>query len=82
MEQFWGSFNNLTNIKEIENLQSKETIKKINLKGNKISDINNILEIIKPFTYLEEINLEDNLIKILDQNIIQGLKDRGVKIKI
>ena len=82
LEQFWGSFNNLTNIKEIENLQSKETIKKINLKGNKISDINNILEIIKPFTYLEEINLEDNLIKILDQNIIQGLKDRGVKIKI
>ena len=82
LEQFWASFNNLTNIKEIENLQSKETIKKINLKGNKISDINNILEIIKPFTYLEEINLEDNLIKILDQNIIQGLKDREVKIKI
>ena len=60
LEEFWASFNEITDLEEIENLQSKETIHLINLKGNKITDINNIFEILKPFKNLKEINLEDN----------------------
>ena len=83
LEKFWASFNNIMDLKEIENLQSKETIQLINLKENKISDINNIFEILNPFTNLEELNLEDNPINYINkQLLIEEFKAKGIKLII
>ena len=83
LEKFWASFNNITDLKEIENLQSKETIQLINLKENKISDINNIFEILNPFTNLKELNLEDNPINNINKQIlIEKFNDKGIKLKL
>jgi Leucine-rich repeat (LRR) protein len=82
LKEFWVSFNNIVDLKEIENLQSKETIKKIILKGNKISNIKNILDVVKNFKNLKEINLENNPIKLINDNILQKLKEKEVQLKM
>ena len=68
----------LTNINEIEYLQSKETIKKIVLKGNKINNIEDIVKIIHKFPKLEILNIKDNGIeKERIENVIKILKEKG-----
>ena len=57
---FWAINNNLTNYDDILNLPFKENINKINLKGNKINNIDNLLDFIKHFPNLEELILLDN----------------------
>lgn len=82
LKEFWVSFNNIVDLKEIENLQYKETIKRIILKGNKISNIENILDVVKNFKNLKEINLENNPIKLINDNILQKLKEKEIQLKI
>lgn len=84
LEEFIANFNQLTNLNEITyfNAEAKKSLKKIYLKGNKISNFDNIENIIKDFKKLEEINLEDNPINFNDyQEIIKKLENER-KIKI
>ena len=57
---FWAINNNLTNYDDILKLPFKEKINKINLKGNKINNIDNLLDFIKHFPNLKELILLDN----------------------
>lgn len=82
LEEFWASSNNITDLNEISLLQLKESIKKIDLKGNKITNIDNIIEIASQFKSLKEINLEDNQIEINNDSIIKELKAKGIQLKI
>ena len=50
----------LTNIREIEHLQGKQTIEKIVLKENDINNIEELKNIIEQFPKLKELNLENN----------------------
>ena len=82
LEEIWPSFNYLEDLKEIQYIQSKKTIKKISLKGNKIKNIDNILDIIKDFPSLREIILENNPINFIDENIKKKLKEKNIIFKI
>ena len=84
LKEFTANFNQITNLNEISdfNDKAKETLEKIFLKGNKISNFDNIENIIKDFKKLEEINLEDNPINFNNyQDIIKKIEtERGIKI--
>ena len=81
LEEIWPSFNNIEDWKEIENIQQREKIKKINLKGNKISNIDDILDIIKEFPNLKELILENNPINSVDEKIINQFKEKKIIFK-
>ena len=84
LEEFIANFNQLTNLNEISyfNAQAKQTLKRISLKGNKISNFDKIDIIIKNFKNLKEINLEDNPIDFKKyKELIEKLeKEKGIKI--
>ena len=82
LEEFWASSNNITDLNEISLLQLKESIKKIDLKGNKITNIDNIIEIASQFKSLKEINLEDNQLELNNDTIIKELKAKGIQLEI
>jgi len=60
LDEFWAISNNITDIKEITNIQGKEKIRKINLKQNKISNFQDLFEIVHYFPSLKELVLVDN----------------------
>lgn len=60
LDEFWAISNNITDIKEITNIQGKEKIRKINLKQNKISNLQDLFEIVHYFPSLKELVLVDN----------------------
>ena len=57
---FWAINNNLSNYNDILYLPFKEKIEIINLKGNKIKKIDDLLEFIKHFKSLKKLVLVDN----------------------
>jgi len=63
----------LTNIREIEHLQGKETIEKIVLKENNINNIEELKNIIGKFPKLKELNLENN--EIIESKIKRVLEE-------
>lgn len=84
LEQFYSSYNKINNINDISYFckKAKKTLNLISLKGNCISNIDNIEIIIKDFENLKAINLEDNPINIDKYKIlIEKIgKERGIKI--
>ena len=74
----------LTDIKDINYIQGKETIKKIVLKQNRINNIEELVNIISSFPNLNLLNLEDNKIdKKKIEKIINQIKLKGFeKLKI
>lgn len=64
LKKFWSIQNSLTNIEQLNYLKDIKTLENINLKNNKITDINNLLKIIKNFPNLQELNLQGNNIDI------------------
>ena len=58
--EFWAISNNITDIKEITNINNKENLWKINLKQNKIKNFNELFNIIEDFPNLKILNLTDN----------------------
>ena len=60
LDEFWAISNKITDIKEIMNIQGKENIWKINLKQNKISNFQELFQIVNNFPNLKELGLVDN----------------------
>ena len=58
--EFWAISNNITDIKEIMNINNKENLWKINLKQNKINNFKELLDIIDYFPNLRILNLTGN----------------------
>ena len=61
--EFWAVSNEICDIREIMYIQNKDNLKIINLKENKISNFNELLDIIKDFPKLEQLNVSYNGIK-------------------
>ena len=77
LKSIWAIYNNLTDYNDIKKIQYKEKITNINLKGNKIQNIDNILEFISYFPCLKRINLDENKINLEDiknKKIIEEVK--------
>ena len=68
LKSFWAINNNLTDYNDLKQLKYKENITNINLKGNKIKNIDNILDFISNFPSLKRINLSENKINLEDLN--------------
>ena len=82
---FWAINNKLTNYNDILELPFKEEIEKINLKGNKINNIDNLLDFIKHFPKLKELILKDNPINIKNphyKKIINEVKNKKINLVI
>ena len=82
---FWAIDNKLTDYKDILNLRFKDKIEKINLKKNKISNIDNLLSFVKYFPNLKELNLLDNPIdldEIKNKEIINKIKKKNIYISV
>ena len=58
--EFWAISNYITDIKEIMNINNKKSLWKINLKQNKISNFQELFNIIDYFPNLEILNLTDS----------------------
>ena len=71
LEEFWAISNEITDIKEIMNINKKDSLIKINLKQNKINNFDELLNIIEFFPKLQKIGLVDNNIKEKDAEDIQ-----------
>ena len=67
LKEFWSTGGEkegyLTDIKEIFNLNNKETIRKIVLKQNRINNIEELIDIIKYFPGLTVLNVKNNNIR-------------------
>ena len=67
LKEFWSTGGEkegyLTDIKEIFNLNNKETIRKIVLKQNRINNIEELIDIIKYFPRLTVLNVQNNNIR-------------------
>jgi len=77
--EFWSINNNLTDYHDILKLPYKKTIEKINLKGNKISNINDLMKFISHFPNLKElilINNEINLDNPKNKEIIDDIRNK------
>ena len=75
----------MTNYNDILELPFKEEIEKINLKGNKINNIDNLLDFIKHFPKLNELVLKDNPINIKNpyyKKIINEVKNKKINLVI
>ena len=76
--EFWAINNNLNDYHDILKLPSKKKIKKINLKGNKINNINDLMKFISFFPNLKELILINNEINLDEPNnkkIIENIKN-------
>jgi hypothetical protein len=88
LEQFWlmgkKEKGYLERIEDIKYLTSKESIKKIVLKQNKIKDIEKLVDIIVLFPNIQLINIEDNDIeKERVKKVIEKIEEKGFdKLKI
>ena len=82
LEEIWPSFNKIKDWKEVNYINSKDKIRKINLKANNITNIDDILNIIKDFPNLKELILENNPIQSFDGNIIKKFKEKNIILKI
>ena len=60
LDEFWATNNNITDIKEIINIQGKKNVWKINLKENKISNFHELFYVIKDFKNLKKLILTGN----------------------
>ena len=58
--EFWAISNDMTDIKEIMNINNKENLWKINLKQNKIGNFKELFDIIYYFPNLKILNLTGN----------------------
>ena len=75
----------MTNYNDILELPFKEEIEKINLKGNKINNIDNLLDFIKHFPNLKELIMVDNPINLenpKNQKIIKEIEKTNIKLVI
>ena len=82
---FWAIENNLTDYNDILKLHFKDKIEKINLKKNKISNIDNLLNFVKEFPSLKELVLLDNPIDLDKQEnkqIIKEIKMKSIDISV
>ena len=79
--EFWAINNSLTDYHDILKLPYKKTIKKINLKCNKISNINDLMTFISHFPSLKELILINNEINIDDPKNIEIIVDIRSKYK-
>ena len=60
LDEFWVDNNNITDIKEIMNIRNKKNLRRINLKKNKINNLNELFNIIQFFPNLKILNLTSN----------------------
>ena len=82
---FWAINNKLTDYNDILKLPFKNKLNKINLKGNKINNIDNLLDFIKHFPNLKELIMEDNPINLENpenQKIIKEIKKTNIELVI
>ena len=82
---FWAIENNLTDYNDILKLPFKDKIEKINLKKNKISNIDNLLNFVKEFPSLKELVLLDNPIDLDKQEnkqITKEIKMKNIDISV
>ena len=79
LEKIWAITNEITDIKEIMNINSKENLKIINLKQNKINNFKELFNIIGDFPILEKIVLIDN--NISEKEVIEMKKRIKEKYK-
>ena len=63
LSSFWAITNEITDIKEIMNINERNDLKIINLKENKINNFHELFEIINYFPKLELLNVSKNNIK-------------------
>ena len=85
LEEFWSINNNIKDYNDILLLRHKNNIKNINLKGNKIKKIDDLLNFIEKFPNLEELTLLDNPINIEKPNykkIIREITSKNINIII
>ena len=61
LEEFWLSNNQL---KEFYDLKKFKKLKVIGLKGNKICNINNLVDFVQEFSNIEKIILSENIIDV------------------
>ena len=81
----WAINNNLTDYNDILNLPFKDKIKKINLKNNKINNIDNLLKFVKDFPKLKELVLINNPIDLespINKKIIKEIKKKNIDISV
>ena len=82
---FWTINNNLSDYNEILNLEFKEKIEDINLKGNRIKNIDNLLFFVEQFPSLKKLNLTYNPIdleSLENLKIIQKIKEKNIDISV
>ena len=85
LESFWAINNNITDYNDILELPYKSNIIKINLKGNKIKYIDDLLEFTKKFPNLKELILLDNPINMNNskyKKIINEIKIKDISVTI
>ena len=83
LEEIWFMNNYIDNFMPL--IKYKETMKIINLKNNKITDISNIGSFIDNFVKLEKIILSENLIDFNlkeNRNIINNINSKNIKLDI
>lgn len=74
--EFWADENDLKDISELGLLKFKKSLQIINLKKNKITEIKWLLENIKDFPNLKELNLIDNPLSSESKNIIEKIRKK------
>ena len=60
LENFFSMKNNISDIKEIMKIKGKENLKLIDLRGNKIKNFNELIDIISEFPKLERLVVKNN----------------------
>ena len=60
LEKFFSMKNNISDIKEIMKIKGKENLKLIDLRGNKIKNFNELIDIISEFPKLERLVVKNN----------------------
>ena len=85
LEKFYSMGNNITDIKEIMKIQGKENIKIIDLRGNKINNFHELINIVSFFPNLERFVVRKNeeINKALVNEIKNKIKEKyGLEFEI
>ena len=85
LEKFYSMGNNITDIKEIMKIQGKENLKLIDLRGNKINNFHELINIVSSFPNLERFVVRKNeeINKALVNEIKNKIKEKyGLEFEI
>ena len=83
--KLWAIENNLKDFNDILNLSYKDKLSIINLKNNKIKNINNLIEFISNFPSLTELVLSNNEINLdvpNNRKIINNIKNKYINLQL